>query len=219
MDDIQGAQPAWRYRILKGATRPAPFCGMPLMPILLVTGVTLLVSIWMLFLSRWRALALLAVLLVPVASKATCWEHAAHRYGVDPSLLKAIAWKESRGWTNAVGPQLPDGNRAIGLMQINSIHLPTLAQFGIRREHLFDACVSQHVGAWVLAHCMTRFGAKWKAVGCYYAGPASKNTQAQVEYVLDVQRLYEGYRREELRLAATVHHASALAINEKSPRD
>jgi hypothetical protein len=81
-------------------------------------------------------------------------------------------------------------------MQINSVHLPTLAQFGIRREHLFDACVSQKVGAWVLADCIQRFGYTWKAVGCYYAGPASKNVAAQVEYVLDVQRFYEGYRRQ-----------------------
>ena len=47
-------------------------------------------------------------------------------------LLKAIAWKESRGWTGAVGPKLKDGNRALGLMQINTIHLPNLARFGIR---------------------------------------------------------------------------------------
>jgi soluble lytic murein transglycosylase-like protein len=129
-----------------------------------------------------------------LSSSTTCWEHAAHPYGIDPTLLKAIAWKESRGWTNAVGPTLKDGNRALGVMQINTIHLPALARFGIRREHLFDACVSQKVGAWILAQCMQRFGATWKAVGCYYAGPASKAVRAQEGYVKDVQRFYAAYR-------------------------
>ena len=143
-----------------------------------------------------RTLQLLAAFIAPVVSHATCWEQAGHRYGIEPALLKAIGWKESRGWTNAVGPKLPDGNRALGVMQINSIHLPALAKFAIYREDLFDACVSQQVGAWVLANCISQFGATWKSVGCYYAGPASKNTAAQVEYVMDVQRFYEGYRRQ-----------------------
>lgn len=60
MDDMHSAQPAGRYRIFKGCTRPALFCGVPLMPFLLVTGVTLLMAMWMLFLSRWRFFHLLA---------------------------------------------------------------------------------------------------------------------------------------------------------------
>ena len=132
--------------------------------------------------------------LLPAAAWATCWDEAGRGHGIDPLLLKAIAWKESRGWTGAMGPRLNDGNRALGLMQINTIHLPSLARFGIGREQLFDACTSQKVGAWVLANCIQRFGATWKAVGCYYAGPASTNHSAQAAYVRDVQRFYEGYR-------------------------
>ena len=144
----------------------------------------------------FTARALAAVFLLPSAAWATCWEEAGQCYGIDPLLLKAIAWKESRGWTGAVGPRLRDGNRALGLMQINTIHLPSLARFGIGREQLFDACTSQKVGAWVLADCIQHFGATWKAVGCYYAGPASTNHKAQANYVSDVQRIYEGYRQQ-----------------------
>ena len=90
--------------------------------------------------------------------------------------------------------KLPDGNQALGLMQINTIHLPALAKFGIRREDLFDACINQKVGAWILADCMRRFGQIWRAVGCYYAGPGSKNFSAQEKYVSGVRRYYEGYR-------------------------
>lgn len=136
----------------------------------------------------------------PAVGYASCWEDAGRLQAIDPILLKAIAWKESRGRPNAVGPKLPKNNRALGLMQINTIHMPVLAKFGIKREDLFDACTSQKVGAWVLADCIRIFGSTWKAVGCYYAGPASKNVAAQVEYVLDVQRFYAGYKRKEQQL-------------------
>lgn len=156
------------------------------------------------------SLLMVIALTTPACCYASCWEAAGQRYGIEPALLKAIAWQESRGWTGAIGPRLPDGNQALGLMQINSIHLPALAQFGIRREHLFDACVSQQVGAWVLADCIGRFGSTWKSVGCYYAGAASKNTAAQVKYVLDVQRFYQGYKKQEQqpRLTAEVAFAT-----------
>jgi len=161
---------------------------------------------------------ILACVFAPALCHASCWEEAGQRYGIEPTLLKAIAWKESRGWPKAVGPKLPGGNQALGLMQINSIHLPALAQYGIRREHLFDACVSQKVGAWVLADCINRFGSTWKAVGCYYAGPASKNTAAQVEYVLDVQRFYAGYKRQEQEAQVAVAKA-LLATQQQASTD
>lgn len=118
------------------------------------------------------------------------------RFGIDPLLLKAIAWKESRGHADAVGPLLKDGNVALGQMQINTVHLPELRKFGIERRHLLNACVSQEVGAWVLADCMSKFGATWKSVGCYYTGPKSSNVVAQLEYVRDVQRFYAGYKKQ-----------------------
>jgi hypothetical protein len=63
-------------------------------------------------------------------------------------------------------PKLKDGNRALGLMQINTIHLPNLARFGIRREHLFDACTSQKVGPgfWPTASSVSALpGSPWAA--------------------------------------------------------
>lgn len=142
-------------------------------------------------------LIIAAIVLYPSFAVASCWEQAGQNYGIDHLLLKAIAWNESRGWTGAVGPKLKDGNRALGLMQINTIHLPELARYGINKEDLFDACVSANVGAWVLADCIQKFGPTWKAVGCYNAGPRSKNVAAQVKYIKDVQKFYDGYRRQQ----------------------
>jgi len=143
-----------------------------------------------------------ALLLAAPTVAAACWEEAGARHGIDPDLLRAIAWHESRGWTNAVGPRLPDGNRALGLMQINTVHLPNLQQYGVRKEDLFDGCASAQLGAWVLADCITKLGATWRAVGCYYTGPNSKNTAAQLDYVRAVRANYDGYKRQSAAGAA-----------------
>lgn len=124
---------------------------------------------------------------------ATCWEAAGQAHEVDPVLLKAIAWQESHGLPTAIGPLLHDGNRALGLMQINTVHLTALARWGIRRQDLFDACISQFVGAWILRQCIDQFGARWRAVGCYFAGPASQAFAQQQGYIEQVQRHYRGY--------------------------
>lgn len=127
------------------------------------------------------------------ANTEQCWGEASQMYGVDPALLMAIAWKESRGRVSSVGPILSDGNRALGLMQINTIHMSMLSRHGIRKEDLFDPCVSKKIGAYVLADCIKRFGSSWKAVGCYYGGPASKAYRAMRGYQADVKRYYAGY--------------------------
>lgn len=129
------------------------------------------------------------------SAKAACWNEAAATYGQDPYLLQAIAWKESKGYVGAVGSLLKDGNRAIGLMQINTIHLARLNKIGVRREDLFDPCVSQKVGAWVLAECMDKYKEVWRSVGCYYGGPYSKAYTAMNLYAQDVKRYYEQYKR------------------------
>ena len=143
--------------------------------------------------SRLALITVAAFYGVSSSAYAVCWDAAAHASQVDPVLLKAIAWQESRGRPRAIGPRLPDGNRALGLMQINTIHLPQLKHYGYREADLFDPCKSQHVGARILADCIAQFGAIWRAVGCYYAGPRSKAYAKQNEYVRDVQSHYLGY--------------------------
>lgn len=132
---------------------------------------------------------------------ATCLEQAAAEHRVDPLLLKAIAWTESRGRAGAVGPTLKDGNKAIGVMQINTIHLPALP--GVTENDLRDACTSFRLGAWVLRDCINKFGATWKAVGCYNTGPASKNLDAQRRYVDLVEANYRKYQEAAARAVVT----------------
>jgi hypothetical protein len=60
-----------------------------------------------------------------------------------------------------------NGSLDIGLMQINSVHLPFLKKYGIEKDDLFNPKINIHVGAWVLRGCVNKHGENYKALNCY----------------------------------------------------
>ncbi|RXZ43214.1 lytic transglycosylase domain-containing protein [Crenobacter cavernae] len=121
---------------------------------------------------------------------AFCWQQAGERYRVDPRLLYAIAKVESNFDVGATHRNR-DGSYDIGLMQINSRHLPRLARHGITEDVLRrDACTSVMSGAWILAEFVRSEGYGWRAIGAYNAGRSPDRSAARERYVQKVWRVY-----------------------------
>ncbi|QBG86806.1 lytic transglycosylase domain-containing protein [Xanthomonas oryzae] len=101
-------------------------------------------------------------------ARADCFEEAAGYQHVNPWVLRAIAWQESRGRADAIHRN-NNGTVDYGKMQINSIHLRRLFGYGISKEALMQPCVSVYVAAWRLREMTNKYGNTWAAVGAYHS--------------------------------------------------
>lgn len=109
-----------------------------------------------------------------------CWDEAARYHGLDPWLLYAVAYVESTHNPNVISKPNRNGTYDIGLMQINSVHLPRLQRYGITQSTLMDACASTYVGAWIMADNIRRYGWSWQAIAAYNVGSLNTPARAQI---------------------------------------
>jgi soluble lytic murein transglycosylase-like protein len=132
-------------------------------------------------------LPLLAAALVACFDARACtWDDIGARYGIHPYLLAAVAQHESNLDPTAIRKN-KNGSRDIGLMQINSVHLPELAKHGITEQDLLNPCTNLAVGAWLMKRHQNNYGNTWEAVGVYHsATPDYKWKYAQkIQKTLD----------------------------------
>lgn len=124
------------------------------------------------------------------SARAECWFDAGQRHDIDPLLLYSIAKVESSLNPTAINRNR-NGTYDIGLMQINSTHLPRLNKAGITREQLLnDSCTSVMAGAQILSEFISRHGYTWEAVGAYNAGSAPNRRELRHRYAKKVWHHY-----------------------------
>ncbi|MDI1473014.1 lytic transglycosylase domain-containing protein [Thermodesulfovibrio sp. 1176] len=122
-----------------------------------------------------------------------CFLEAGQKYGIHPNLLWAIAKVESNFNYTALNRN-GNGTYDIGIMQINTSWLPVLKKYGLYDERqIWNPCYNIHVGAWVLAQCINKYGYTWEAVGCYNASSKIK----RIKYSQKVWEVLRQYVREQ----------------------
>ena len=116
-----------------------------------------------------------------------CFTSASARYSVPKPILVAIASVES-GMRPSAYRRNRNGTEDIGIMQINTSHLPKLKRWGVKKRDLWNPCTNIMVGAWILADGIRRKGWRWEAVGEYHSP-----TPARQKWY--IQKVYQAYRR------------------------
>lgn len=163
----------------------------------------------------------LLCVLPPVAH--ACWDDVAQRHGVPVTLLYAIAKVESNLDPKAVNRShlSRTGFYDIGIMQINSRHLPKLARRGITEAHLFDPCTNLDVGAWLLADLFSRIGRSWDSVGAYNAACTQLKgddcVRARARYAWKVYRQLPDSAAASRHTGTPRHTAPGIAADAAAP--
>jgi soluble lytic murein transglycosylase-like protein len=124
----------------------------------------------------------LVALLGAGSARADCFDEAANYQTVNPLILRAIAWQESHNRPAAVHKNA-NGSTDYGVMQINSVHLPVLARYGISRGTLMEPCKNVYIAAWHLRQKMNKYGNTWAAVGAYHSETPSLRDEYAREIV------------------------------------
>lgn len=121
-----------------------------------------------------------------------CFNEAGKMYKVPPMLLQAIAWVESRYDKNAKN-QNTNGSVDMGVMQINSLWLEPLSEYGVQKKHLYNACYNINVAAWILRKQINDVGYNWQAVAYYH----SRTPERGESYARKVARVYFALKRQQ----------------------
>jgi soluble lytic murein transglycosylase-like protein len=136
-------------------------------------------------------------------STSLCFGPVAARSGIPEVLLRAIAKIESNNRADAVHSD-SDGTYDVGVMQVNSSHLPQLeSEFHITERILLERpCVNIAVGARILGGFLRRYGSTWRAVGSYGAGTAATKEKARLQYAgLVARALAKGWHANQVASA------------------
>ncbi|MGE0968591.1 transglycosylase SLT domain-containing protein (plasmid) [Klebsiella sp. WOUb02] len=151
-----------------------------------------------------KIVLVITLLIFPVISYAEdCFDMAGRDYKIDPDLLRAISWQESKFVVNAIGRN-PVSGYGSGLMQIDSQHFGELSRYGIKSQHLLtDACLNIYTGAYFLARAFNKWGVSWDAVGAYNAGFKKTPRQAarRYSYASKIHRYYTAIKASKNQVA------------------
>lgn len=117
-----------------------------------------------------------------------CIVRAAAHYGAHPDIIRAVVRTEG-GKVGKIRYN-KDGSFDMGPMQINSVHLPELAKYGITQTSLTnDECLNIHIGTYYLQKHIVTAPHFWNGVGRYYSKTPTKNVSYQHRVWSNLEKL------------------------------
>jgi len=123
-----------------------------------------------------------------IPDRDACVASAATHYAVPVDLVRAVLRTE--GGSVGTVSRNTNGTRDLGPMQINSIHLPELANYGITESALVrDECLNIHVGAFFLRRALDAEPEFWRGVGRYHSATPTFNRAYQLRVWRNLVRL------------------------------
>lgn len=103
------------------------------------------------------------------AQKVDCIVEAAQCFQINPLVIKAIIWQESKNRQQAINRN-KNSTIDVGIMQINTVHFKALKELGIDEALLREnSCANVFSGAWVLKQSIERYGYTWDGIGNYHS--------------------------------------------------
>jgi len=117
-----------------------------------------------------------------------CIGKASMKYNVPKDVIELVALHLENG---RVGMKKNNNNKSydMGIMQINSIHLPELSKYGISENDLINnACTNIDVGTWLLAKHIASTGSYAKGIGRYH----SKTDKHFIKYLGRAKNILNG---------------------------
>nr|WP_232199475.1 lytic transglycosylase domain-containing protein [Thioalkalivibrio thiocyanodenitrificans] len=123
---------------------------------------------------------------LPQETAEVCIAQASARYHVPPLLIQSILTQEGGQLGQRVGPNR-NGTYDLGPMQINTIWIEPLKEYGIfEQDLLWSPCVNIGVGVWILRKYYEHHDQDWtKAIMSYNAGFAIENGREYARTVLE----------------------------------
>lgn len=122
----------------------------------------------------------------------------ASMYSLDPDLVKAIAWQESRFNPNAINHNESGGTSSWGMMQIWYPHTANLLGFFGPPDNLLDIDINLDLACKLLRDICDRYNSLEDIIASYNAGSPKFDrsgnyiNQAYVDSVLSRYRSYKG---------------------------
>jgi hypothetical protein len=119
---------------------------------------------------------------VPVS----CINQAAISYHLPAALILSVMQKENGRNGQAIHNK--NGTFDLGVMQINTLWLPTLKRYGYTRDELqFNPCKNIEAATWILAKSLASGETAWSGVGNYHSHMLNYNQS----YSSSVHALYQ----------------------------